>query len=160
MDIANLTDSDFKRLGKFDMVRMQHVLEHFPPEAGFRVLQNCAMLLKPGGVILITTPDLRKIIQLFLSGNIREDFEWAHKRIDPGSPDSFYFSVYSHSLPHEPHEWCYDAEGIKYQLEKSGLYDDIREIPLNHELAGIPFTHNRPKEDVCVMAQLKCTHGG
>lgn len=155
IDIINLTESEAQKLGKFDLVRMQHVFEHFSPEDGLRVLYNCASLLESEGYLLITTPDLKKYINLYLSGTIRNDFDWALKRIRPDSPDSFFFSIYSHSLKFEKHEWCYDAEGLIYQLEQTGKYKSVRELKLGDEMSNIPFTHNRPKEDVCVIGQLK-----
>lgn len=155
MDMVNATDSALQRLGTFDMIRMQHVFEHFTPEAGRVVLENCAKLLNKDGYVLISTPDLKKYIEFYLSGKIRENYDWALNRIPKDSPNSFYFSIFSHSLPFEKHEWCYDAEGLMYQLEQSGRFKNIREITLDDELANIPFTHNRPSEDVCVVAQLK-----
>ncbi|WP_169921741.1 methyltransferase domain-containing protein [Spirosoma rigui] len=157
MDMVNATDAALERLGKFDMIRMQHVFEHFTPEAGLTVLANCAKLLNKDGYVLISTPDLRKYVEFYLSGQIRENFDWALNRISKDSPNSFYFSIFSHSLPFEKHEWCYDAEGLIYQLNRSGKFDHIRELALGDELTTIPFTHNRPNEDVCVIAQLKST---
>jgi predicted SAM-dependent methyltransferase len=157
IDIINLTESDVTKLGKFDLIRMQHVFEHFTPEDGLKVLGNCAKLLNHDGYILITSPDLMKHISLYLSGTIRNDFEWAHRRISSDSPNSFYFSVYAHSMRFEEHKWCYDAEGLIYQLKQSGRFNNIIEVKLGDELANIPFTHNRPKEDVCVIGQLIST---
>jgi predicted SAM-dependent methyltransferase len=154
IDIVNLSESEANVLGKFDLIRMQHVFEHFTPEDGLQVLNNCSRLLKHDGYILISSPDLKKYISLYLSGKISNDFEWALKRIETNSPDSFYFSIYSHSMKYEKHEWCYDAEGIIYQIGRTGKFKNIKEIKLGDNLANIPFTHNRPKEDVCVIAQL------
>lgn len=155
LDMVNATDESLQKLGKFDLIRMQHVFEHFTPEAGRTVLESCAKLLNKDGYILISTPDLRKYIGFYLSGQIRNNFDWALNRIPKNSPNSFYFSVFSHSLTFEKHEWCYDAEGLLYQLETVGKFKNAREITLEDEMANIPFTHNRPNEDVCVLAQLK-----
>lgn len=154
-DIVNLSDDDIKKIGKFDLIRMQHVFEHFTPEDGLKVLDNCSKLLNNDGYILISTPDLNKFIAMYLNSDIRKYYDWAKTRIDVESPDSFYFSIYTHSVLHEKHEWCYDAKGLIYQLEKSNKFKNIRELKLDDELANIPFTHNRPIEDVCVLAQLK-----
>lgn len=144
-------------LGKFDLIRMQHVFEHFSAEDGLRVLENCAKLLSPGGYLLMTTPDLRKFVTALNENRVsslNEDFTgWAHKRIAAGSPESFYFSIFTHSLPSQPHFWCYDYEGLEFQVKKTGLFTNICELTLRDELANIPFTHNRPKEDVCLLAQ-------
>ena len=79
LDMVNATDSSLEKLGKFDLIRMQHVFEHFTPEAGRTVLENCAKLLNKDGYILISTPDLRKYIGFYLSGQIRNNFDWALK---------------------------------------------------------------------------------
>lgn len=155
IDVINATDSELNKLGKFDLIRMQHVFEHFTPEDGRKVLNNCSKLLEKDGYILITTPNLKMYVHLYLSGKIREKFEWAHKRIEEDSPNSFYFSIFSHSMLFEKHKWCYDAEGIIYQFEFTHKFKNIREVKLNDEYANIPFTHNRPDEDVCVVAQLR-----
>lgn len=155
LDIINSPENQLKKMGTFDLVRMQHVFEHFTPEDGRKVLCRAASLLNPDGYILITTPDLRKYADFYASGNIRHQFPWALTRIDKESPDSFYFSIFSHSMPFEAHHWCYDAEGLIYQLAQTNQYKNIQEVKLHDELANMPFTHNRPHEDVCVIAQLK-----
>ncbi len=154
-DIINLKNEDVDSLGKFDFIRMQHVFEHFTPEEGLKVLANCAKILNKDGYILITTPDLNKFISLYINDNIKEYYDWAQTRIDKASPKSFYFSIFTHSVLHEQHKWCYDAEGLMYQLKSSGSFYNISEIKLDDKLANIPFTHNRPIEDVCVFAQLR-----
>lgn len=153
-NIINATESELERMGKFDLIRMQHVFEHFTPEDGKKVLFNCAQLLNPGGYILISTPDLKKYIAFYQNGTIRDGFDWALQRVEKDSPDSFFFSVFSHSVSYESHEWCYDAEGLKYQLASTGKFGNIEELTLDHPMANVPFTHNRPHEDVCVLAQL------
>lgn len=156
LDTVEATDEQFEKLGKYDLVRMQHVFEHFEPEDGLNVLVKCAKLLKKDGYILISTPDLKKYVNLYAADKIKDqNWDWPLKRIDKNSPKSFYFSVFAHSMIGESHKWCYDAEGIIYQLERSGMYTNIREIALDDELANCPFTHNRPWEDVTVLAQLK-----
>jgi predicted SAM-dependent methyltransferase len=155
LDIINAPKEALRKLGKFDLIRMQHVFEHFTPEDGVKVLNNLAELLNTDGYILISTPDLKRYIQLYLSGKIRENFDWALKRIDSDSPNSFYFSIFSHSMLFEKHEWCYDAEGLIYQLERTAKFKEIQEIKLTDALANVPFTHKRPNEDVCIIAKLK-----
>lgn len=153
LDIINATRRQLEKLGKFDLIRMQHVFEHFTPEDGIAVLKNCAVLLNRDGYILITTPDLKRFVQLYLSGKVRNN-QWALNRIAPDSPDSFYFSIFAHSMLYEQHKWCYDAEGLQYQLNAAGKFRNVQCLALDHPLASIPFTHNRPEEDVCVIAQL------
>src|SRR5688572_9658543 len=57
-DILSASDAALKTLGKFDLIRMQHIFEHFTFEEGNQVLLNCSELLKKGGYVVITVPDL------------------------------------------------------------------------------------------------------
>ena len=155
-DIVNASKEALKKLGKFDFIRMQHSLEHFSLEEGERTIKNCARLLKPGGVILITTPDLQIHARRYLqkkSKRLKDFASWAERRISEDAPASFYFSIFAHGIPYGGrHKWCYDYEGIKYQLQKCGGFEDVKKLDLDNSLASIPFTHNRPEEDVCVIA--------
>lgn len=158
IDIVNASLERLEKLGKFDFIRMQHVFEHFSPEDGRKVIERCALLLNPNGYLLITTPDLRIHAQVYLSGRYKDEYELAGfreaawKRIAPGAPDSFYFSIFAHSLLYERHLWCYDKEGLTYLLEQTSAFRNIEEIDSNHAFASVPFTHNRPHEDVCILA--------
>jgi predicted SAM-dependent methyltransferase len=155
VDLLNATESQLKILGKFDFIRMQHIMEHFSLEEGGKVLRAISGLLKDDGVVLITVPDLRINVKKYISKEFKKWTvfnSWAWKVIPKDSPDSFYFSVYTHSLPVTPHKWCYDYEGLKYLLEHSGLFKKIKKIDIEDKLANVPFTHNRPEEDLCIMA--------
>ncbi len=66
MDISKLlSDEDINKIGQFDFIRMQHVFEHFTFEEADIVLNNCALLLKKGGFLLISIPDLDIFIKLY-----------------------------------------------------------------------------------------------
>lgn len=155
IDIVNASEEMLVKPGKFDLVRMQHILEHFSCEEARQALKNCAKLLNKNGVILITVPDLKIHIQKYLNDEYKNwsGFQWwAEQRIPKNAPNSFYFSVFAHSLLFEQHKWCYDFEGLKYQLEICGGFKEIKELKPDDEMANVPFTHNRPEEDVCLMA--------
>lgn len=157
-DILNLSDEFIKTIGKFDFVRLQHVFEHFTWEEGQRCLNNCTKLMNKDAYILITTPDLRVHIKKYLENGYK-DWKgfgwWAHHRIPNNAPNSFYFSIFTHSMPYESHKWCYDNEGLIYQLEMSNKFRNIQELKHTDSLSLVPFTHNRPEEDVCIIANLK-----
>ncbi len=157
-NIAKLSKKDIKEIGKYDLVRMQHVFEHFEFEDIDKILTNCSELLNKNGYLLITTPDLRVHINKYLNDDYKkwEEFGlWAYKRIPKDSPNSFYFSIFAHSMPWEQHRWCYDFEGLEYLIKKSKKFKNVRELKITSKLSSNPFTHNRPEEDVCLLAQLK-----
>jgi predicted SAM-dependent methyltransferase len=151
-----LTDDHLNNLGRFDFIRMQHVFEHFTIEEGLVVLGNCYKLLNNNGYLLISVPDLKIFVKRYLNKSLDVNWpfaDWARTRIPIDSPQSFYFSIYTHSVLHEKHLWCYDEAGLKYELQRSGKFKSVQRISLFNNLACIPFTHNRPLEDLCVLAQ-------
>jgi predicted SAM-dependent methyltransferase len=155
LDIVNCNKKDLISLGQFDFIRLQHTLEHFSYEEGNTALRNCASILKPKGIILITVPDLRIHIKKYLNDEYKNwnGYKlWAKKRIQENSPPSFYFSIFAHSMPFEQHKWCYDFEGVAFQLDSIGKFKDIIKLGIDDPLSDEPFTHNRPEEDLCVIA--------
>ncbi len=146
----------FSQMGKFDLIRMQHVLEHLPIEGIPLALTNFHKLLNDDGWLLITVPDLETMVNMYRhkSLDIPSAFaEWAETRVEKGSPQSFYFSIFTHSLPHQAHYWCFDQEGMEYAINQSGLFKNVKCLGPFNKLADVPFTHNRPGEDLCIIAQ-------
>ncbi|MET8777773.1 hypothetical protein ABZV58_22445 [Nocardia sp. NPDC004654] len=157
VDILNASDERLSRLGKFSLVRLQHTIEHFDFEAGVRVIVNCAKLLEPDGYLLVTAPDLKLYAEAYIAGKLQElpgFVEWAQNRIPKDAPASAYFSVFAHSMTYESHKWCYDYQGLEYLIASTGRFTNIHRLSLDSEESSVPFTHNRPDEDVCVLAQL------
>lgn len=159
LDISEpIEESILTTTGSFDLIRMQHVFEHFTYEKADVVLENCFKLLKPEGTLLITVPDLDIYVRHYKNKDLKSISSfgpWAHKRIDEDSPQSDYFSIFTHSLPFQKHWWCYNKEGLINKVRKSGKYKNIGRLSLYDSMSGIPFTHNRPEEDLCVIAIKK-----
>jgi len=159
----HLTTTDYANLGKFDLVRMQHLFEHFSPEEGSEVILAVSRLLDPGGYLLMTVPDLRLHVKAYLESYRRagDYVEFVRKmRIPQDAPASFIFSTYGHQegyaphiTPGQAHKWCYDYDGLEYQVRKGGQFRDTKCLDILHPLASVPFTHNRWLEDVCLLAQ-------
>ena len=151
-----LQPGDLNKMGEFDFIRMQHVFEHFTPADGLVVLENCHKLLNPGGYILISVPDLEIFAKRYLRKSLTHSWyfsEWAKTHLAKDAPPSFYFSLFAHSIVNQKHLWCYDKEGLIYQIRKSGKFSDIQQIGLFDNLCHIGFTHNRPLEDLCILAK-------
>jgi SAM-dependent methyltransferase len=159
LDVSKpLTGEDLNKTGKFDLIRMQHVFEHFTVEDGLVVLDNCYNLLNPGGYLLITVPDL-EVYANFYTGKVPTDL-WgfqglAEQRFPLDAPPSFYFSIYAHLTLDSKHLWCYDKDGLFYQLGRSGKFSNIEKIGFFHRFCNLGFTHNRPFLEVCVLASKK-----
>ena len=114
--------------------------------------------MEENGILLISVPDLDIYLKRYFNGSLKHISSfgsWAHTRIKENSPQSDYFSIYAHSMLHEKHLWCYNKEGLINKLVSSGNFTTVQRVGLLNKLAGIPFTHNRPQEDLCVIATKK-----
>ena len=143
---------------QYDFIRMQHVFEHFTFEQADTVLKNCSKMLKKGGILLITVPDLDIIINLYKKNIFKENtkfYNWAIKRIEKDASPSDFFSIFTHSHLHQEHKWCYNKNGLFEKIKSSELFDTPQKINLLDSYCSIPFTHNRPEEDLCVLARKK-----
>jgi predicted SAM-dependent methyltransferase len=71
----------------FEVVYHSHVLEHFSKDDGALFIKECYRVLKPGGILRITIPDLEQIIsnysRLLMTGKkepgnekVRADYDW------------------------------------------------------------------------------------
>tara|TARA_B110001452_G_scaffold192747_1_gene162743 strand:+ start:416 stop:1117 length:702 start_codon:yes stop_codon:yes gene_type:complete len=150
--------NDNQNFNKYDFIRMQHVFEHFTFEEADLVLKNCSKLLKKGGILLITVPDLDIMINLYKKNLFKENikfYNWATKRIKKEASPSDFFSIFTHSHLHQEHKWCYNKNGLFEKIKLSGLFEPPKKINLFDSYCSIPFTHNRPEEDLCVLAIKK-----
>jgi predicted SAM-dependent methyltransferase len=155
LDVSQATPETLPNVPPYDLVRLQHTLEHVGFEDGARMLANCGRLLAPGGYLLVSVPDLRIHLRRYMNDSYAQDpwyQAWAWQRIPRDAPASAYFSVFAHSMTYEPHRWCYDYAGLAYQVNRCGCFEQVRELCLDDPLAEVPFTHNRPDEDVCLLA--------
>ncbi|GAI02629.1 unnamed protein product, partial [marine sediment metagenome] len=57
-----------------DLIFSSHLLEHLSREDGAKFLKECARVLKPNGVIRISTPDAEKLSSEYINGQI-----WQYK---------------------------------------------------------------------------------
>lgn len=160
LDILHCDSSALGRLGKFDLVRLQHTLEHFSYHDGQQIISRCSSLLVANGLFLVTVPDLKIHVNRYVRRAYRQSkgyCSWARDVLPEDAPDSFFFSLYAHSIASESHKWCYDSTGLAYALDRSGEFQVVMELPVDHPLASIPFSHSRPDEDLCFLAQKKQT---
>jgi predicted SAM-dependent methyltransferase len=65
----------------FQVVYHSHVLEHFPKDKAFELMQECRRVLETGGVIRVAVPDLEQIVRMYLKAlelSLQGDETWQH----------------------------------------------------------------------------------
>lgn len=100
----------------FDYVFSEHFIEHVTRDEALRLLRECRRVLKPGGVLRTTTPDLRKLVAEYLSGRLDEwrDVAWL-----PESP----CRLLNEGMRLWGHQFVYDEPELRALLAEAGFAD-------------------------------------
>lgn len=108
-------------------VYSDNVIEHILLDAGRAMLAQAYRCLRPGGVIRLVTPDIRKHVELYLAGarSVEGDVGRAYRDIGmvvahPVDLIRIPIGQFGH---HEG--YLYDLETLQYELEKAGFHSVI-----------------------------------
>jgi predicted SAM-dependent methyltransferase len=119
-----------------DFVYSEHFYEHFTLADGFRLASEWARILKPGGVARVVTPDLTREVRMYLGEQIPTDPKTylAHKRRWLGTrhvPEVQRFltpaMLLNFGMRLDGHQFVYDFESLRAQLESAGFESVTRE---------------------------------
>jgi len=100
-----------------DFVFNEHFIEHITYEEGLILLRNLHKSLKPGGVVRIACPDLRKTVENYLSGNWnREKFNWIRS--------SCHMLNVGLNYLYWEHKYVYDKEDLINSLKLAGFSEE------------------------------------
>ena len=99
----------------------EHFVEHISLEQARGLLGECYRVLQPGGVLRVSTPSLRKLIDLYLSGKLLEciDVGW-----NPSTP----CRLMNEGMRLWGHLFVYDCDELKHLLEAIGFCNLTRVI--------------------------------
>lgn len=119
--------------GSVDEVRASHILEHFGHREAVDVLKEWVRVLKPGGVLRIAVPDLKKIIE---------------KVDDPSAPVEGWL-MGGQTDQNDYHKAVYTESKLRDMLRYVGLADittwqseinDCAALPISLNLQGVKRT--------------------
>jgi len=87
----------------FDGIFTEHTIEHLYPEEAINLLRECFRILKKGGCIRITVPDLDKYIAFCNDPNsvteeFRKRFKFSAEAIHHLTQDNFHRSVWNYDI--------------------------------------------------------------
>jgi len=117
--------------GTFAYIFGEHVIEHLPDHTADRLLAEAHRVLRPGGVLRLTTPDLRKLLALYEDRNpVIERDEYARflggvtgKHYDrPCQVLNDYMRLWGHC-------YIFDEDDLRARLLAAGFADVERQEP-------------------------------
>jgi SAM-dependent methyltransferase len=112
----NLCKSDAPFEDKFDLVFFSEVIEHLPIP-GYLVLQRLRKVLRPGGILICTTPNLyrlRNVVYMVLGRNIFDHFQYPE-----GETPLLHVLEYSR----EHLDWQFGKAGFtRYSVEHAQMH--------------------------------------
>jgi predicted SAM-dependent methyltransferase len=104
----------------FDFIFCEHFIEHLTRENGLKFLNECYRILKPDGVLRITSPDLEKIMDLYYDRNKyvkRQELIAQYGKGAEFQPCEL-FNDYMHNWGHK---FIYDKRTIEQALSNIGF---------------------------------------
>jgi predicted SAM-dependent methyltransferase len=117
--------------GSVDWVYAEHLIEHVSLTVGVAWLSEVRRILAPGGVIRVTTPDLRAYAQSYVNGDgffakHRRRMSMALRSVAPPMPARGAF-MFNQLFYVYGHRWIYDEAELRYVLSEAGFApDDVR----------------------------------
>jgi len=116
--------------GQFDFVFSEHMIEHIPHDQGMRMLRECYRILKPGGVIRISTPDLQFLFNLY--GERKTPLadaylKWASGQLIGVLPSCEATFVINNFVRDWGHQFIYDEQTLRESLKSAGFSTIIKQ---------------------------------
>ena len=112
----------------FDYVFSEHMIEHVSHANGRMMLRECFRVLKHGGKIRLTTPDLLFLCSLYKDNKSElqhEYIKWAAALfLDEGNAvDTF---VINYFVRNWGHQFIYDEKVLRHSMEGAGFQNIVR----------------------------------
>jgi predicted SAM-dependent methyltransferase len=100
--------------GSIDLIYSEHFIEHISDVQSKQLLAECYDMLRPGGILRISTPDLKKLIEEYTSERLTEwrDVGWL-----PHTP----CQMLNEGVRRWGHQFIYDAPELERVLQSVGF---------------------------------------
>jgi len=106
----------------FDYVLSEHLIEHLPFNDGMFMLSECFRVLKPGGRMRLSTPDLAMVAGLVSQGEKSASYvKWIASNFPGDVPKESPAMVTNNLFYNWGHRFLYDFAGLKAALEEAGF---------------------------------------
>jgi predicted SAM-dependent methyltransferase len=149
--------------GEFDYIFSEHMIEHVTYEQGDYMLTECYRVLKPGGKIRISTPDIEFLMHL-LGGRHPEYTSWAAKAFglfsdEPAAVVNNFMRAWGHQFIHSSATLGGAVESVGFTIlgwpsishsddpELRGLENDTRMPPGFLQLETMTLEAQKPEPE-------------
>lgn len=108
----------------FDYIFSEHIIEHLTYPEGVSMLRESFRVLKPGGWIRVTTPDLKQFVDLFsrpLTQRQQRYIHWSMAQNHPGIKAANECFVLNSFVRNWGHQFIYDLPTLQAALNDAGL---------------------------------------
>ncbi len=117
----------------FDYVFSEHLIEHLPYTKGQFMLTECLRVLKVGGRIRMSTPDLAFLISLYRKNKSRLQrryIRWTAEEVMRDVSTCSDTFVINNFVRAWGHTFIYDEKTLRFLMNSAGFHDIIR-VSLN-----------------------------
>lgn len=97
-----------------DVVYSEHFIEHIEKRHAEALVRDCCRVLRPGGVLRVSTPDLRRLVDEYLAGRL--DY-WHDMNWKPASPAD----LLNEGLGLWGHQFVFDTAELEALLKRAGF---------------------------------------
>jgi predicted SAM-dependent methyltransferase len=136
--------------GRLDYIYSEHMIEHLPYAEGMSMLSECYRVLRPGGIMRLTTPDLDFLIDLYRDdkSELQEEYiKWATDTFISSAPDYIDTIVINNFFRDWGHQFVYDKKTLRSALAQAGFVGvtecAVKESP-NAELRNLENEDRMP----------------
>lgn len=145
----------------FSYVFCEHLIEHVSERAGVNLLSEIHRVLRPGGILRVTTPELPKIIAIYEDRNPAVDRDTYARFLDEitGKRHERACQIFNDFMHLWGHQYIYDEEDLTVKLSEAGFAAVERQEPgqSGHEaLRGLEHhgpTWENDAEAMCLEAR-------
>jgi predicted SAM-dependent methyltransferase len=124
--------------GTFAYVFSEHMIEHISYSAGLHMLRECLRVLKPSGVLRLSTPDLEFLLDLRRPDKSplqRDYIRWATEMHTPDVPDTANEIFLINNFVRDwGHTFIYDEKTLRQSLQLAG-FSQLRKCELQESPA-------------------------
>ncbi len=122
--------------GCADVLYASHMMEHLTRAQTARFLAEARRVLKPGGTLRLVLPDMRLLVEAYLSSHDCDRFV-ARTLLADETGSAFSARLRTLFFGYRGHRWMYDVPSVLALLSGSG-FTDIRALPAGQTVIPEP----------------------